>query len=538
MLVKNSERYLAEVLAALADFDEVLLLDNGSTDRTLEIAAGFANVRVCKYGFTGFGPMKNLAASMAKHPWIFSIDSDEVPDAELVASIRAAVEHNDPNTVYTLSRLNHYNGRFIKACGWYPDILPRLYHRNYAGFNNRRVHESLQLGPKNHVRSLKGHLKHYSFQNAEGLIQKMQQYSTLYAEENRYRKTSSVFKAVLHSGTSFLKNYFLKRGIFYGADGLIISTANAQGSYYKYIKLYEHNRNMSVSLIITTYNRPDALALVLKSALAQTRLPQEIIIADDGSDRRTTEVVGKFARVSPVTVKHTWQKDEGFRAAQSRNRAIAAAASDYLIIIDGDMVLDPSFIADHIAVARKGRLIQGTRVLITKPRTEEILADRLLPLPDLSFYSGGIKKRLSALRLSKLSKLLAKRGNRKHKGIKSCNMGFFRDDALAVNGFNNDFVGWGREDSEFVARCYHNGMKRHNLKFAGVAYHLWHNEAERAALPQNDALLKATLNEKKTRCERGVDEFLETAAEQGGDAPKLSRVSHDLGTRNIFCREL
>ncbi|OSI35176.1 glycosyltransferase family 2 protein [Neisseria dumasiana] len=509
MLVKNSERYLQEVLTALTDFDEVLLLDNGSTDRTLEIAARFGNVRVCKHEFTGFGPMKNLAASLAKHNWIFSIDSDEVPDAELVENIRRAVEHNDPQTVYTLLRLNHYNGRLIKGCTWYPDILPRLYQRTHTGFSDRKVHEGIVLPPQTVVRKLNGHLKHYSYENVEGLIHKMQHYSTLYAEENRYKKDATPFKGLLHGAVAFIKNYLLKRGFMYGADGLIISSVNAQGSYYKYVKLYEHNRNMSVSLIITTYNRPDALALVLKSALAQTRLPQEIIIADDGSDRRTTEVVGKFTQASPVPVKHTWQKDDGFRAAESRNRAIAAATSDYLIIIDGDMVLDPSFIADHIAAAKKGRLIQGSRVILSKERTEAILNQPGLPLPELSFSSNGVKKRLSALRLTKLAKLLGKRGNRKHKGIKSCNMGFFRDDALAVNGFNNEFVGWGREDSEFAARCYHSGMKRHNLKFAGIAYHLWHHEAERAALPRNDALLQATLNEKKTRCERGVNEFLE-----------------------------
>lgn len=508
MLVKNSERYLPEVLAALSAFDEVLLLDNGSTDRTLEIAQQFDNVRICKHEFTGFGPMKNLAASLAKHHWIFSIDSDEVPDAELIESIREAVAHNDPQTVYSLSRLNHYNGRLIKGCAWHPDILPRLYHRNYTGFSDRQVHESLQIQSNLIVRKLKGHLKHYSYENAEGLIQKMQHYTTLYAVENRYKKTASPFKGLLHGMTAFFKNYVLKRGFLYGADGLIISTTNAQGSYYKYVKLYEHNRNVSVALIITTYNRPDALALVLKSALAQTRLPQEIIIADDGSDRRTTEVIGKFAQVSPVPVKHTWQQDKGFRAAQSRNRAIAASSSDYLIIIDGDMILDPSFIADHIAIARKGRLIQGSRVLITQERTQDILSDRELLLPNLSFITNGIEKRLAALRMPKLAKFIGKYGNQKHKGIKSCNMGFFRDDALAVNGFNNEFVGCGREDSEFIARCYHNGMKRHNLKFAGIAYHLWHNEADRAALPANDALLKATLEEKKIRCEHGVDEFL------------------------------
>ena len=512
MLVKNSERYLKEVLSALADFDEVLLLDNGSTDRTLEIAAEFGNVRVCRHEFIGFGPMKNLAASLAKHPWIFSIDSDEVPDSELIASIRNAVEHNDPQTVYTLSRLNHYNGRLIRGCTWYPDILPRLYQRTHTGFSDKKVHEGIIIPPKTVVCRLNGHLKHYSYENVEGLIHKMQYYSTLYAEENRYKKDSTPFKGLVHGAVAFVKNYLLKRGFMYGADGLIISSVNAQGSYYKYVKLYEHNRNMSVSLIITTYNRPDALALVLKSALAQTRLPQEIIIADDGSDRRTTEVVGKFTQASPVPVKHTWQKDDGFRAAESRNRAIAAAASDYLIIIDGDMVLDPSFIADHISVAKKGRLIQGSRVILGKERTEDILSCPGLPLPELSFSSNGVKKRLSALRLPAFAKLAARHGNRKHKGIKSCNMGIFRDEALAVNGFNNDFVGWGREDSEFVARCYHNGMKRHNLKFAGTAYHLWHREAERTALPHNDALLQAALNEKKTRCERGVNEFLETQA--------------------------
>lgn len=506
MMVKNSERYLAEVLAALADFDEIVLLDNGSTDRTLDIASGFANVSVHKHPFMGFGPMKNLAASLAKHDWIFSVDSDEVADARLVESIRRVVERNAPETVGSLSRLNHYNGRQIKACGWYPDILPRLYHRSHTRFSDRQVHESLQLPEKTHNIRLEGCLKHYSFENAEGLIQKMQQYSSLYAEENRFKKSASPLKALLHGGVAFLKNYVLKKGFAYGADGFIISAANAQGAYYKYIKLYERNQNLDVSLIVTTYNRPDALEKVLESALAQTKLPQEIIVADDGSGEATENTVRKIAEKSPVPVKHIWQEDDGFRAAQSRNRAIAAAGADYLIIIDGDMLLQKNFVADHIAAARKGRLIQGSRVMLTPERTGQILGAP--SLPEIPFTDKGIEKRLAALRLPLLSGLVRSRGNQKHKSIKSCNMGFFRSDAVAVNGFNNDFVGWGREDSEFVARCYHSGMKRHNLKFAGIAYHLWHNEAERDALPQNDALLRETLESKKIRCERGVDEFL------------------------------
>ncbi|MFK7642829.1 glycosyltransferase [Neisseria oralis] len=506
MLVKNSERYLSEVLTALDGFDEILLLDNGSTDRTLEIAAGFKNTSIRKHEFIGFGPMKNLAARLARNDWIFNIDSDEVADAELMESIRAAVAENRMQKVFSLSRLNHYDGRLIKACGWYPDIIPRLYHRRFTQFSDRQVHESLKLPENTETQMLAGRLKHYSFENAEGLIRKMQQYSTLYAEENRYKKPASPAKALLHGGVSFVKNYFLKRGFVYGSDGLIISAANAQGSYYKYVKLYERNRHITAALVITTYNRPDALELVLKSALAQTRLPDEIIVADDGSAQDTAEVVDAFKRISPVPVKHSWRPDDGFRAAESRNRAIAAASSDYIILIDGDMLLDPSFITDHLKLARKGRLIQGSRVILTEERTAALLENGSLPA--LSCFSTGIRKRASALRLRLPAKIVGSHGNRKHKGIKTCNMGFFRDDALAVNGFNNEFVGWGREDSEFVARCYHVGMKRHNLKFAGVAYHLWHHEAERGSLPQNDALLQQTLFEGKIRCEDGIDAFL------------------------------
>ncbi|ASK28266.1 glycosyltransferase family 2 protein [Neisseria chenwenguii] len=506
MLVKNSERYLEEVLTALADFDEVLLLDNGSTDRTFDIAKEFPNVSYYKHDFNGFGPMKNLAAKLAQNDWIFSIDSDEIPDAGLIESIREAVAANRENAVYILSRLNHYNGRPIKGCGWYPDIIPRLYHRGFTRFSDRQVHEALVLPPETDKRALDGRLKHYSFENAEGLIRKMQQYSSLYADENRYKKGATPFKALLHGAVSFVKNYFLKRGFAYGSDGLTISVANAQGSYYKYVKLYERNRQITVSLIITTYNRPDALAFVLQSALEQTRLPDEIIVADDGSRRDTAEVVKLFREHTDIPVRHTWRPDDGFRAAEARNRALAVAKSDYIILIDGDMLLHRAFVADHLKHARKGRLIQGSRVLLTEGKTAAILkADSL---PKLSVFSDGIEKRSAALRLPPLAAFTARKGNRRHRSIKTCNMAFFRSDALAVNGFDNGYVGWGREDSDFAARCFHNGMKRHNLRFAGIAYHLYHPEAERAALPQNDARLRKTLEQRKIRCEFGVDMFI------------------------------
>ncbi|WP_274571885.1 glycosyltransferase family 2 protein [Neisseria leonii] len=272
-----------------------------------------------------------------------------------------------------------------------------------------------------------------------------------------------------------------------------------------------------VSLIITTYNRPDALDLVLQSALRQSVLPAEIIVADDGSGEETRKLIARFAALSPVPVKHTWQPDDGFRAAESRNRALAAADSSYIIFIDGDMVLHTEFVRDHLSVAEPGILVQGSRVLLTEPATRNLLGAPLPPDYRPPFYCSGIEKKLAAVRCRCLKNLVAAKTHRKLKNIKSCNMGLYRRDALAVNGFNNAFVGWGREDSEFAARLYHNGIRRKNLKFGGLAYHLWHREAGRAALPHNDALLRQTLEQKSRRCADGVNRFL-SDCKSGTDA--------------------
>lgn len=503
IIVKNAERYLAQVLSALSQFDEILLLDNGSTDNTLTIAQQYPNITMVTHEFIGFGALKNLATEKAKYDWIFSIDSDEIPDQALLDDIRNAVLADKRDTIYTVNRLNHYHGRQIKGCGWHPDILPRLYHKQHTRFTNRRVHESLIIPEGSPVIALAGTLKHYSFDNASDLINKMQHYTSLYAEENRYRKSSSLSKALLHSATAFLKHYFLKCGITYGVDGFIISVANAQGSYYKYIKLLEANRHIRVALIITTYNRPDALEAVIRSALKQTRRPDEILIADDGSTAETADTIAHLAGNSPIPIRHIWQEDEGFRLSQSRNRALVATNADYIIMIDGDMVLHPKFIQHHLTVARKGRFIQGSRVLID----DELTRKYLMTPCKIHVFTKGIIKRHSALNIPLLRNFIAKKGKQSDKGIKGCNMGFFKSDAQAVNGFDNNFVGWGREDSEFVARLYHNGVKRHDLKFGGIAYHLYHPESDRDALPENDKILQNTLSRKKIRCENGLNIF-------------------------------
>lgn len=261
---------------------------------------------------------------------------------------------------------------------------------------------------------------------------------------------------------------------------------------------------MRLSLIVTTYNRKDALALVLASALAQRRPPDEVVVADDGSTADTAEAVAAFAARAPFPVRHSWQEDLGFRAAESRNRAFAAAAGDYLVMVDGDILLHRDFLGDHQRAARPGRFVQGSRVLLSQAATAAALAGGRIRFGPCS---PGVRNRLNALRSPALSRLASHPGTDVFR-VRSANLACWRRDALAVNGFDEDFVGWGREDSEFVARLQHSGLSRLHLKFAAIGYHLWHPEASRQALPQNQRILEETLATRRVRCAHGIDRHL------------------------------
>jgi glycosyltransferase involved in cell wall biosynthesis len=257
-------------------------------------------------------------------------------------------------------------------------------------------------------------------------------------------------------------------------------------------------------LIITTYNRPDALELVLESALKQSFRDFEIIVADDGSKDETKKVIEKFQEKSDIKIIHSWQEDKGFRAAMARNKAVAKSKGKYLIFIDGDMVLDKDFVLDHLEVAKRGIFIQGSRVLLSKTLTQKILKTKEI---SFNLFQKGIKNRKNMIKSKILSKVFSKYTT-SLKGIKTCNFALFREDFFRVNGFDNRFIGWGREDSEFAARLLNSGIKRKNLKFLAIAYHLWHQENSRDSLPQNDERLNKTIKNKLTWIEDGVDRFL------------------------------
>jgi glycosyltransferase involved in cell wall biosynthesis len=258
---------------------------------------------------------------------------------------------------------------------------------------------------------------------------------------------------------------------------------------------------LKISLIITTFNWKEALELSVLSVFQQIQLPFEIIIADDGSDSDTRQLIKSLQQISPIPIVHSWQQNKGFRLSRSRNKAISIAKGNYIILIDGDIVIEKNFIADHLEAARTNYFIQGSRVLLNADSTEKGLENKeLCPC----FSDPGVENRKNCIRSNLLSKLFSF-SSKRLPGIKTCNFAFWREHAEIVNGFNEDFIGWGREDSEFTARLLHSGIKRQNLRFKAVAYHLYHKINSRNHLKDNDKILKNTIKNRLVWCKNGLN---------------------------------
>ena len=260
----------------------------------------------------------------------------------------------------------------------------------------------------------------------------------------------------------------------------------------------------STSLVIATYNWPQALGVVLASVRAQRVLPAEVIIADDGSGAATRQLIEGEAKTFPVPLRHVWHEDAGFRLGTIRNKAMAVARGEYLIQLDGDMVLHPEFVASHIAFAGTGSYVQGSRVMLDEARTAESLASGGIVTNALS---PGVRNRVNALHMPWLSGLV--RGPTDPlRRTRGCNMAFWRSDIIAVNGYNEAIEGWGREDSELAARLQQSGVGRRNLKFSAVAWHLHHKTRPQDSLNTNHDLFERTVASRATRCDRGIDQWL------------------------------
>lgn len=257
-------------------------------------------------------------------------------------------------------------------------------------------------------------------------------------------------------------------------------------------------QDYSLAVIISTYNSPDYLRRVLEGFGAQRRLPDELLVADDGSTSETAAVVHRFAAQAPFVVRHVWHEDTGFRLAEIRNRAIAAATADYLVFTDGDCIPHPCFLEDHCRALHPGSFMTGKRMLISRE-----LSPGFCWQGATAAFMQCLKGQLSGCHhLLRMPWLAMKRQG--VKGLRGCNMAAFRADLLAVNGFNERITGWGREDSELVARLYAYGLTRRELPFAALVFHLWHPENSRSNLAENDRLLQESIGSGDYRCACGI----------------------------------
>ncbi|MEM5318044.1 glycosyltransferase family 2 protein [Paraburkholderia sp. JHI869] len=271
-------------------------------------------------------------------------------------------------------------------------------------------------------------------------------------------------------------------------------------------------RDMLVSVIVSTYNRPDALERVLASLSAQSDTHYEIIVADDGSANATRETVERCAASSPVRMEHVWHPDDGFRLAEIRNKGIAQTRGDYLIFLDGDCVAQHDFVARHRQLASERAIITGSRILLDEALTQQVIG-QTIPLADKGF-GFWVQQRLAG-HVNKIAPLFVKLPDRnwrvieqfKWRGIKGCNMSAWRSDVERVNGFDTSFTGWGHEDADFVARLANGGVHRKLGAYATEIFHLWHREQPRSQASSNEERVKVRIADGTVRAERGLAEL-------------------------------
>ena len=263
-----------------------------------------------------------------------------------------------------------------------------------------------------------------------------------------------------------------------------------------------------ISVIVTTYERTDALDAVLRSLAAQRDRRFELLVADDGSGPSTAALIERWQSRIGVPLVHVWQEHRGFRAAEMRNRALVRARGDYCVFLDGDCIVRPDFVAQHRRLAERGWFVAGNRVLLSAQQTDAVLRDGLTPETWTAAEWLARRRQHGVNRLAALLKLplgpLRKFEARKWQGARSCNLAVWRVDLDAVDGFDARFNGWGREDSDLLVRLLRSGVRRKDGRFATGVIHLWHPAADRAQLTANDAKLEAVIQGTRIRAESGL----------------------------------
>lgn len=243
VIVCNESAKLQACLDSIQFADEIIVLDNGSTDDTVGIASR-AGAKVTQVSdWQGFGPQKNRALALATGDWVLSIDADERVSEDLRRSIQAVLAQPQ-HEAYSMNRRSSYCGQFMAHSGWYPDRLVRLFRSGTARFSDDAVHE--RLITQGTVGHLDGDLVHLSFDNFEAVLAKVDRYSTAGAVAMHHKGVrGSLFKAVAHAMAAFVRTYVLRRGFLDGQLGFALAVSNAEGTYYRYLKLWLLQRSGS-----------------------------------------------------------------------------------------------------------------------------------------------------------------------------------------------------------------------------------------------------------------------------------------------------
>jgi len=263
------------------------------------------------------------------------------------------------------------------------------------------------------------------------------------------------------------------------------------------------NASQLVSVVITTYNRSDALLAVLNGLLQQTDRNFEVIVADDGSRPEHQRAVMESPVARALCAVHVWHPDVGFTASRIRNRGVAASRGEYIVFLDGDCVPEVDFIARHKLLAQSGFFVNGSRVLLSPGLTAGALTGTERICGRSAWYwvkqrfLGHASKLIGLLRLPDGAFRIRREFS--WKGIRSCNMGAWRSDFERVDGFDESFVGWGHEDADFVLRLHNSGVARKNGFCATEVFHLWHKEAARNQESQNARVVKERATTTVTR---------------------------------------
>lgn len=263
-----------------------------------------------------------------------------------------------------------------------------------------------------------------------------------------------------------------------------------------------------ISVIVTTYEREDALNAVLRSLSRQSDRGFEVIVADDGSGPGTKALVERWKAQLGVPVAHVWHEHQDFRAGEIRNRAILASRGAYCVFLDGDCLARPDFVATHRALAEQGWFVTGNRALLSPALTEQTLREHLEPEQWTlgtwlgQRFTGGLNRLASVLQLplGPLRKLRPQQW----KGARSCNLAVWRADLDHIDGFDLAFSGWGKEDSDLLVRLLHGGVRRKDGSFATAVLHLWHPPADRSRLSLNEQKLEQVVQGSNVRAERGM----------------------------------